>query len=708
MSKGENEMAQTTKRAKRVTPKRTAPAKADPGPSWQSETDDDGILWLRFDRAGQSANTLSAEMLNELDAHLAAIAESLPRGVVFISDKPNGFIAGADIREFTELEDAAAAHALVQRGQSVFDRIEALGVPTVAAIHGFCLGGGLELALACNYRVAADEPSTKLGLPEVRLGIHPGFGGTVRLPQIIGAPTALNLIVSGRTLSARAAHRIGLADHATPRRHLEEAARSLIRRQPPRSRPGRLAALATHRLVRPLVARFVRRRAEAAMRPDHYPAPFAVIDMWQRHGGDPRAMMAAEARSISELIVGETARNLIRVFFMKERLKGLAKPPAGKSKTRFARVHVVGGGATGGDIAAWCALRGLRVSVQDHSSEALARMTRRAHELFHTKLKTAREMQAAADRLMPDPRGDGLQSADVVIEAVFEDAADKQKLLKSIEPRLRKDALLATNTSSIPLEELAKALKRPSRLVGLHFFNPVSKMQLVEVVAGAKTSKTEAAKAAAFTGAIGRLPLPVRSGPGFVVNRVLMPYLLEAVILEEEGIAIETIDRAALDFGMPLGPIRLADAVGLDICLSVAENLAAAHGDEVPARLQKLVAAGHLGRKSGRGFYRYSGGQPQQGKRAAVPSAPADLGDRLMLRMLNEAVACVREGVVADADLADAGVVLGTGFAPFRGGPMHYIDAHGRDALRARLAALNARYGDRFAPDSGWEKPKQS
>jgi 3-hydroxyacyl-CoA dehydrogenase/enoyl-CoA hydratase/3-hydroxybutyryl-CoA epimerase len=450
----------------------------------------------------------------------------------------------------------------------------------------------------------------------------------------------------------------------------------------------------------------VRRRTEAKVRPDHYPAPFAVIDMWRRHGDDPRAMMAAEARSISELIVGETARNLIRVFFLQERLKGMAKTSGGKGRSRFAHVHVIGGGVMGGDIAAWCALRGLRVSVQDQSSEALARVMQRAHELFRAKLKTPREVQAAGDRLMPDPRGDGLQSADVVIEAIFEDAAAKQKLFKSIEPQLRKDALLATNTSSIPLEELAKALKRPSRLVGLHFFNPVAKMQLVEVVAGAKTTKTGAASAAAFAGAIGRLPLPVRSGPGFLVNRILMPYLLEAVILEEEGMAIETIDRAALDFGMPMGPIRLADAVGLDICLSIAENLAAARGYEVPARLQKLVAAGHLGRKSGRGFYRYSAGQLQQPARAAVPPAAADLGDRLILRMLNEAVACLREGVVADADLADAGVVFGTGFAPFRGGPMHYIDTHGRGALRARLAALHARYGDRFAPDPGWEKPK--
>ena len=675
--------------------------------SWRAETDAEGIVWLRFDRCGQSANTLSADALRELDAQMDAIEESLPRGVVFISDKPSGFIAGADINEFTRLEDVDAAHELVRRGQSVFDRIERLGVPTVAAIHGFCLGGGLELALACRYRVAVDEPSTKLGLPEVRLGIHPGFGGTVRLPRLIGAPSALNLILSGRSVSARAAQRLGLADHAVPRRHLEEAARNLIRRQPRPRRPGRLAALASHSLARPLVARAVRRRTEAKARPDHYPAPFAVIDLWARHGNDPRAMMAAEARSISELIVGETARNLIRVFFLQERLKGLAKAPGMKSRPRFERVHVIGGGVMGGDIAAWCALRGMRVSVQDQSTRALARVVARGHELFRDELKEPRLVQAAADRLMPDPGGDGLRAADVVIEAIFEDAAAKQKLFRSIEPELRADALLATNTSSIPLEELGQALKRPGRLVGLHFFNPVAKMQLVEVVAGAKTTKSEAARAAAFTGAIGRLPLPVRSGPGFLVNRILMPYLLEAVILEEEGVPAEVIDRAALDFGMPMGPIRLADAVGLDICLSVAENLAAVRNEAVPARLQKLVAAGHLGRKSGRGFYRYAGGRAQKSGPARAAAAPGDLADRLMLRMLNEAVACVREGVVADPDLADAGVVFGTGFAPFRGGPMHYIDSQGRGALRARLAALEARHGGRFRPDAGWERPKK-
>ncbi|HEB99040.1 MAG TPA: 3-hydroxyacyl-CoA dehydrogenase, partial [Thiotrichales bacterium] len=364
-------------------------------------------------------------------------------------------------------------------------------------------------------------------------------------------------------------------------------------------------------------------------------------------------------------------------------------------------VHVVGAGVMGGDIAAWCALRGLKVTLQDQSPERIAPAMDRARKLFQKKLRDRRRVTAAMDRLVPDHRGRFVGQADLVIEAIFEDQEAKQVLFRDLEPRLKPDVLLASNTSSIPLERLAEALERPERLVGLHFFNPVARMQLVEIVRGEASSPEALQRAADFTRHIDRLPLPVASSPGFLVNRVLMPYLLEAVELVEEGVPPAAVDRAALDFGMPMGPIELADTVGLDICLHVARILGEALGLAVPARLQSLVDAGHLGRKSGQGFYRWSKGKPV--KPSARREAPADAADRMILRLLNEAVACLREGVVEDADLLDAGMIFGTGFAPFRGGPMHYALRQGIDDMRCRLDDLTARHGSRFTPDPGWE-----
>ena len=662
---------------------------------WRIERDHDDIAWLTLDRTDSGTNSLSRDVLEELDDVLTVLYGEIPKALVIRSGKVNGFIAGADVQEFTQIADRNQALELIKRGQAIISRIEALPVPTLALIHGFCLGGGLELALACRYRIASDETTTRIGLPEVKLGIHPGFGGTVRLTRLIGPISGLELMLTGRTLNAKAARKFGIIDAVTAERHLDRAARTLTLKPPKAFQKTWRERIAELPLARDLVVKLMRRKLERKADRRHYPAPYALLDLWQGFSASEAANYAAEAASVAELIVSDTARNLVRVFLLQEQLKATGR----RDTPAIHRVHVVGGGIMGGDIAIWCALQGILVTVQDVDPQRLGQVVQRGRALFAKKLKQRRAIEAAVDRLVPDSDGHGVTRADLVIEAIFEDADAKRELYRQIEPRLKAEAILASNTSSIPLEELATALSRPERLIGLHFFNPVDKMQLVEVVSAAQSEPEAIARGAAFVLGIKRLPLPVKSSPGFLVNRILMPYLLEAVRQVEEGIKPEVIDRAATDFGMPMGPIRLADTVGLDICLSVARILANHYPVEVPERLQKMVDAGQLGLKSGQGFYAYRGKQ----KKANRPeSLPPEVGKRLVLSLLNESVACWREKVVENADLLDAGVVFGTGFAPFRGGPMHHIGTSGVDELLVQFKTLAKRHGERFEPDPGW------
>jgi len=667
--------------------------------SWKLERDSDGSAWLTIDKPGSSANVLSGGVLGELDALLATLEKDLPRGVVVISAKKSGFVAGADIKEFTGITDAASGYELIRRGQQVLNRLAALPCPTVAAIHGFALGGGLELALACRYRVAVAAERLSLGLPEVLLGIHPGFGGTVRTVRVAGVRPAMELMLSGKPVRAEKALRLGLIDRLVPEAELRSAAREMLLAAPaPRRAPWQERLLSSAPL-RPLVRHSLTRKVAGRAPREHYPAPYAIIDLWARFGAHGPQAFEAEARSIAHLFTTETSRNLVRVFLLQDRLKSAG----GKSAADIRHVHVVGAGVMGGDIAAWAALRGFQVTLQDRAIEYLQPALKRAQELFDKRERDPAKNAAARARLSADVGGEGVPGADVVIEAIFENLEAKQALYAQLEPRMKPGALLATNTSSLMLEPLAAKLARPERLVGLHFFNPVPQMPLIEIVHADRTDPAAVQAATGFARRIDKLPLPCRSAPGFMVNRVLTPYMHEAMLAAQEGVALAVIDAAAVGFGMPVGPIELVDIVGLDVAAHVGEIIARQLGrppSEVP-RLSELLAAKKLGRKSGAGFYVWQDGKALKPATPAA-AAPPDLIDRLILILVNECVACLRERVVEDPDLVDAAVLFGTGFAPFRGGPLTYARARGVPAVVARLTELAARYGERFQPDRGW------
>jgi 3-hydroxyacyl-CoA dehydrogenase / enoyl-CoA hydratase / 3-hydroxybutyryl-CoA epimerase len=667
--------------------------------TWSLQIDADRIAWLVCDTPGASTNVLSAPVLRDLATQLEEIAAKPPAGVVIRSAKTSGFIAGADIKEFLKIRTPEEGYELVRAGQTVLQALEYLPCPSVAALHGFALGGGLELALACTYRVGADDAKLSLGLPEVLLGIHPGFGGTVRAVRLIGVRPALDLMLKGKPYKGSRALAAGLIDELVPPSALLDRAKARLLRSPPKATAPFVDKLLNLGAARPFIARQAASSLRHSVRRDQYPAPYAILDLWQRYGAAGAESYEAEARSISDLMCTPTSRNLVRVFLLQDRLKGLG----GKSPAEFRHVHVVGAGVMGGDIAAWSAFRGMTVTLQDRSAELIQPAMDRAKAFFDKRLKDPAAAAAAFARLRMDVNGDGVGDSDVVIEAIFENADAKRALYAELEPKLKPNAILATNTSSIEIETLSAGLKDPSRLVGIHFFNPVAQMQLVEIVRGTGTQPQAVQNALQFTRKLDKLPLPCKSAPGFVVNRILTPYVNEALFALESGIPAAVIDRAGKAFGMPMGPIELTDVVGLDVSLHVGRVLAGALQRRVPEILIKRVEQKKLGRKSGEGFYVWRDGKPVMPESAQF-AMPADLTDRLILPMLNEAVACLREGVIEDADLLDAGAIFATGFAPFRGGPLHYARERGIADVTARLEELARRYGERFRPDPGWQQ----
>lgn len=629
---------------------------------WRLERDADGLAWLTFDRAGSAVNALSADTMAELATVLDALDAQPPKGLVIRSGKPTGFIVGADVNEFAELNTPEQGRALVARGWNLFNRLAAVRYPTLALIQGHCLGGGLELALACRYRLVEDAPGASLALPEVMLGIFPGWGGMLRLPAVIGAPAALDMMLTGRGADARRAAALGLVDARVPTRLLQAAARGMVLSGKPPRRARGLGAWLNRWPLKAVAAKRARKQVAAKDPLGHYPAAPAIIELWEKHGGNALRAPAL----IDTIIASDTARNLLRVFRLQERLKANGRQP-GIAPVRH--VHVVGAGVMGGDIAAWCALKGLTVTLQDQDMARIAPAIKRAATLFARRLKDRRAARAAFDRLVPDPTGGGVPLADVVIEAISENPEAKRGLYQSLEPRMKADALLATNTSSLSLETLSAGLARPERLIGIHFFNPVAKMPLVEVVHADGTAAQTLARASAFVGQVGKLALPVRSAPGFLVNAVLAPYMLQAIRKIDDGLSPAAVDAAMVAFGMPMGPLELADTVGLDIARAAGQELAG--GAEPPRCLAEKLARGDLGKKSGRGFYTWRDGKPVKDGQGGA-QAPAGLAERLIQPLVDATRERVEAGVVADADLADAGVIFGTGFAPFTGGPLHY------------------------------------
>jgi len=615
-----------------------------------------------FDEADSPVNRLNQATMTELGLLLKQLAADPDlKAVVFRSAKTKGFIAGADVSEFKQLMDVNEAIAKVRIGQQVFNQIANLPVPTIAVIQGFCLGGGLELALACDYRIVDDNPKTKLGVPEVMVGIHPGWGGSTRLPKLVGPLTALDLMLTGRLVNGKTAKTMGLVDFTLPLRDMDRAIDCLLTTKPPVHRPVWWQRLLNLSPLRPVVAGFMRRQLAKKVHEAQYPAPFAILNGWQRYGGQGEAATIAEAQSVAKLVVTDTSKQLVRVFFLRERLRGL-----GKIDSAIHHVHVIGAGTMGGDIAAWCALQGLQVTLEDSSLSQLGKSMARATQLFKRKLKQPHQIQAARDRLCIDLTGAGRRRADLIIEAIVEDLALKRALWQDVVKVARADALLATNTSSLSLTAITAGWEHPYRLVGIHFFNPVAQMPLVEVVTMPETDANVVMQVLAFVKQIDKLPLPVANMPGFLVNRVLSAYLMAAISQAMQGQSYASIDAAAVAYGMPIGPIELADTVGLDVCLAAAESLAAHMPMTIPAVLRKKVQAGELGKKTGRGFYRYIAGK--RVSKAVSPSTVSPLLTAALIQpLLAEAKAALAAGVVADADLVDAGMIFGAGFPPFRG-----------------------------------------
>ena len=634
---------------------------------WRHEQDAQGLVWLTFDKDGESANTFSRQALNELGTALDEIRSISPKGLIIRSAK-DSFIAGADVEEFTRFNSPEEALAFVRLGWDVFQKLRDLPFATTAMVNGYCMGGGFELSLACKYRVALDDPKTRFAFPEVMLGIMPAWHGVQWLPRLVGPVAAMDLMLTGKAVDARRARRMGLVDQAVPLRILENTARMVtLEAKPPRELPLLQKLLLSFRGI--VVSQAKKQVAKRARR-EHYPAPYAILELWQKYDGNPFINPSDPSCSINMLFDHPTTKNLIRIFFLQEKMKGLAKGVDFKAK----HVHIVGAGVMGGDIAAVCAMRGITVTLQDTAPERIAPAVQRSAKLFQRRLRDPLRVRDAMDRLIPDVAGTGAAKADVIIEAIFEDLAAKQALFAKLEAAAKPTAVLASNTSSLKLADIAAKFQDPSRLVGIHFFNPVPQMMLVEVVSAEKTKKQFADNATAFVRQIDKLPLPVKDSPGFLVNRVLGPYMQNAFRLLDEGMQPETLDKAMEEFGMPMGPIELADTVGLDICLHAGKQLAkkGAGGaePEAPQVLVNKVALGQLGRKTGQGIYRWENNKPVKGQ---ADSHGPDLVHALIQPYLDETLEVLREGIVPDGELIDAGLIFGTGFAPFRGGPLNYL-----------------------------------
>ncbi len=649
------------------------------------EIDSDGVAWVTIDDPEQKVNLFSTPVMNALDGVLDQLAGNAPKAVIFISGKTDVFMAGADLKELEAVRDALHARELSEHGQRVFGRIAALSATTVTAIHGACLGGGLELALACDVRVATNHPRTQFGLPETQLGIIPGWGGTQRLPRLVGLRRALELIVAGQAVKADKAQKIGLVDAVVPPVLLRDVARQFALGERKARRPSRFWE--NWRPARPIICHLARRQTRRRVE-NFYPAPLAAIEAVEGglEAGKLAKGLAIEAQMLGELAASRTCRHLIRVFFLREKHAHLAVPTLKRgARDSVKKVGVLGAGLMGAGIAQWCSARGLTVRLKDIQPEVVAAGMKRINELYRDGVRrrklTEPEARLGVGRVHPTTDYTGFGNCDLVIEAVLEKMDVKQRLLAELTPLLGKDCVVATNTSAIPIDDLAAATGRPERFVGIHFFNPVHRMPLVEVVKGTATSAATVAAAVEFVKQLKKIPVVVRGTPGFLVNRLLMPYLNEAGVMAEEGVSVQAIDGAMRAFGMPMGPLRLIDEIGIEVALEVGKELATAYSDRMSIApiLSKLYSAGLRGRKGGAGFYVYRGQreQPNPQVRKMVGGKerifePIQIQKRLLRKMIVEARLCLNESVVESEDDVDTGMIFGTGFPPFRGGLVQY------------------------------------
>ncbi len=685
--------------------------------------EEDGLAILTFDLPGEKVNKFSRDVIAELGEVLVRLArEARIRGLLVRSGKPDIFIAGADVKEFVAVQ-AEQVRPGVERVQSLFEQLANLPYPTVAAINGVCLGGGTELALACDYRLMSDAKKAQVGLPEVRLGIFPAWGGCTRLPRVVGLAAALDLILTGKALDARRAKKIGLVDEAVPAAIFDDWSRGLARsklgaRKPrPRRRPRSLADVAME--ATPVGRKVVFAKArEGVMRQTggHYPAPLEALEVIEQGFGRPVAEgLAVEARHIGLIFGGEVQRNLLDIFFLTEEVKkesGVSDPAV--RPREVARVGVLGAGVMGGGIAQLAADKGLAARMKDVAPVALAHGYAAAAAIWRASVRkrrmTPREMSRKMDLLSGTLDYSGFARCEVSIEAVVEKLAVKRAVLREWEESVPRTAIFASNTSTLPITEIAVGAIEPGRVVGMHFFNPVHRMPLVEVIRAERTSDETVATVFALAKALGKTPVVVRDAPGFLVNRILAPYLSEAVRLVQEGCRIEDVDAAMTRFGMPVGPLALLDDVGLDVAAKGGEVLQAAF----PERLrmggeEALAAAGRLGRKNGKGFYEYADGKRGAPAREAYSALRAKRRDqsplpdevmeaRLVLPMINEAAFCLEDDIVAAPARLDLAMIFGTGFPAFRGGLLRYADSVGLGRVFTRLDDLAERLGPRFSP----------
>ena len=670
---------------------------------------EDGICVLTFDRPGSAANIFDVRALTELGEELDFVERAMSlKGVVFISAKKSIFVAGADLKSMSEATPDQI-RTMIELGQTVFNRIAALPIPTAAAIHGAAVGGGCEIALACDYRVASPDRTTKIGLPETQIGLLPAWGGSTRLPRLIGLPRALDIILAGKSLAAKRALQCGLVDELAPAEYLLKAAVNKISQGKPQRKSH---ALMNNALVARFIAARVRPQLLRKTR-GHYPAVTKALEVVTR--GISRSVpdsLARERDGILELVQGEVCRNLIRIFLLQERAKKLTVL---RSDTKtIARTAVIGAGVMGAGIAQWISARQTPVILRDISVEQVAKGMSTIGKLYRDGTKrqvfTPLEARQGLDRVTPAPTEVPLRNIDLVVEAAVEQLDLKKKIFARLAELASDETILATNTSALSVSEIAATVHRPERVVGLHFFNPVHRMQLVEIVAAKQTAPEVLQRTLQFVQRIGKLPVVVQDSPGFVVNRILMPYLIEAGNLFEAGASITDLDEAMLDFGMPMGPMRLLDEVGTDVSLHVAQTLAVAFGDrlKIPAHLREMIKAGLLGRKNGCGYYRHEKSKrearPNPGVAAYVNNEQArmlsrdELRERMVLLMVNEAARCVEERIVNEPADVDFAMIMGTGFAPFRGGPLRHADSTGIGKIAGLMERLADSGATQFAP----------